>query len=267
MIVKKIYISFLAIVLLPLCESIWSQVNGVINFWISPTQFDLSLFQGDQSTQSFIVRNLGKTNLRLRVYAADWLLTRAGDNKYFEAGKLSRSCATWLTINPVEFEIPPDSTQLVRFTLNVPDNVSGEYWCIIFFESIPIPSKWSPMVKVAGRLGSYIFVTIPNTEKRQGDIITLDVKEGSSYEITATFKNSGNVHLRLNCEIKIKDSLDAIIWSKQINNVFVLPNSERTIGAIADKELEAGKYSAIITIDYGADEILEGVRNFVYYCK
>jgi len=88
---------------------------------VSPPRSLFSLAPGGSATQTVLVDHPGRQGtLRVSVLLSDVLLKPDGSPLYLEPGSHPRSLTRWLSLSPLEFLLPPQGTQEVRYTLQVP---------------------------------------------------------------------------------------------------------------------------------------------------
>jgi hypothetical protein len=116
------------------------------NWNVDPMIFNLTPSCGDTLTQFFTVYNKGEEATSFKIYFSDWTFTEEGHTLELEPGSQVRGCAGWLTSSPQIFTIGPKSSQIVRFTMVVPDtSKSGSYCGDVFVEPTEKPKLASKM--------------------------------------------------------------------------------------------------------------------------
>lgn len=231
------------------------------SFFVSPTQVRVTLPGDTQTTQLVTVQNNCQMPIRFKAYLMDWSQTETGADTWLEPGTLTRSCAPWIIINPIEFEVAPQAQQKIRVTINAPQGATGGYWCLLFIESAPIPNEWSKMVQINGRIGVRIYANIAKTETKACEITALSFQKRSPLEIVTTciIKNTSNIPISLAGEMQIVDSSNKTMWKDGLK-CFILPELKRIIRNHPKIELKSGEYRVIVTVDYSGTELLQGER-------
>ncbi|MEO0233512.1 MAG: hypothetical protein ABIN35_02710 [candidate division WOR-3 bacterium] len=238
--------------------SLFINIFPQIGFNISPPKYEFTVRPEEIKNFTINVQNTTDSTLHVKIYAVDWSLDIDNNVKYFTAGKLKNSCSNWIYVNPQEFNINPNSSEDIRFTLSVPKNVFGDYWSMIFFESTPFNPTGSSMLLVAGRVGCTIYSTIAGTTVKNGDITGLEFDK-KEYKVKAIFENTGNVHLRVKASMKIfKD--EKMVYQLEIPEQVSLPEIRTTISFPVETQLLKGDYTIKVNIDYGGNELLEGEK-------
>jgi hypothetical protein len=108
---------------------------------------------------------------QFRVYTEDWWRSEDGSRSFYDKpGTLSRSCASWVMLNPVEATVDPGGTLQVRITITIPDTVKpGGYWCALTIDEVPDPLKVIPEgvgVRCLTSISTGIFVSVGALERR-----------------------------------------------------------------------------------------------------
>lgn len=130
--------------------------------------------------------------VHFRARAEDWWTSEDGTSSYYRpAGTLPRSCAPWISLNPVETAVEPGGTLEVRVTASIPrDAGPGGYWCVLTVDELPDPL--APTTGIAVRfLASVsvgIFVEIEPVERA----IRIERVELVSGQVRLKVCNGGN---------------------------------------------------------------------------
>ena len=124
---------------------------------------------GDVPTRHFKLTLPAKESPTMfRAHVEDFYRSEDGRQSiYRPAGTLSRSCARWVALDPVESIVKPGSVLDVRVTVAVPSDLGpGGYWCALTVDQVPDPATESPNVAVRflASVSVAIFVTIDPVE-------------------------------------------------------------------------------------------------------
>lgn len=105
---------------------------------------------GNTITGSIELRNAGKEAAEVKLYQEDAPINADGKMAFVPTGKTShvRSNAAWLSLSSDRLVLPPNKSQLVTYTIDVPNNqaLKGSYWSVIHIEPV---SKKSPESQLA----------------------------------------------------------------------------------------------------------------------
>ncbi len=183
-----------------------------------------------------------------------------------EFSSVSRSCGDWITASPQAFRIEPGAKQPVSFRIAVPDGrVSGTYWAMIFVQGAPRPQQREGATVLAiERFGVKIYETIPGSEDLLGEVKSVRKVGDDPLTFKITFANTGNVQLRPTGTINVISQNGDSVRSIAIDEFPLLPGRERvlTVADNSESPLPAGIYRALVTIDYGGDNLAGGTRDF-----
>ncbi|PIZ84231.1 MAG: hypothetical protein COX96_04925, partial [Candidatus Omnitrophica bacterium CG_4_10_14_0_2_um_filter_44_9] len=90
---------------------------------------------GSYDSGEIRVDNTSNEILAMRVYLEDWVYTNQdGSKQFYPKGTTKLSASNWITFYPADFKLQPKGSQLIRYTVNVPEGVKGGYYSIMFFE-------------------------------------------------------------------------------------------------------------------------------------
>jgi hypothetical protein len=165
----------------------------------------LDVEPGQVVEDSIRVRNFGKTELPLTLYASDARTTETGAIDLLPAGERPKDVGAWIDLEKSELRIAPEEFVDIPFTMTVPDNAeSGDHVGGIVTSYIaPGSDETGQPVKLDRRLGTRVQVRVAG-ELRPGLTIT---SFNSSYggtvnpagkgdmTVTYTVTNTGNVRM------------------------------------------------------------------------
>jgi len=178
---------------------------------------------------------------------------------------VNRSNGDWITVTPQRFQIEAGQTQDVTFRLDVPVGVEGVYWGMIFVEGSPRPQEQAGAAVLAiERFGVKVYETVPGTEDLVGRITQVRKTADNPLTFEIRFENMGNVQLRPTGRIDIISQNGETVRNTRIEEFPLLPGKVRILSVTDTTEppLTAGIYRALVTIDYGGDNLAGGTRDF-----
>ncbi|MFH1854419.1 MAG: hypothetical protein ABH815_03800 [Candidatus Omnitrophota bacterium] len=266
---RKIAIFILSQILVLL---VFGGVDSFAAFVVTPMEFHLNVSAGEGTTNTFYIRNRGDETIALKVYAGDFWIEPDGKELFLESGTVERSCARWLEISPEELELAPGESQAIRFKIDVPLQMTGTYWAMIFVEQATKPTIKSARrgdqqfnIISFQRVGVRIFENTPGTEIEGGKITEVIARwdaEVKDYTVALKFQNDGYAHLKCNGFVDIKDMKGESVNKTDLDEFSCYPRSYRMIGVPIRKKLDKGQYTALAVVDYGADYLVAGEAVF-----
>lgn len=245
--------------------------QGSQSLSVAPTLFEMTAVPGQSWQSSIRVINTNPFPLTVYLQVVNFAPQgEGGTGKFipvFEDFTEGKTLAEWITFPELEVTIPPQKTQGVPFTLEVPHDVSpGGHFAAILVGTRPGDDEGTNkfQVRTAQFVTSLFFLRVAGDVVEKGSIREFRVSERLltkpevSFELR--FENNGNVHLQPQGEIMIYN-----MWGKErgvvpINHRThfgnVLPDSIRKFNFSWEGEWslsEIGRYSALVTLGYGDD--------------
>jgi P pilus assembly chaperone PapD len=229
-----------------------------VSLLVSPLRLEVSAYPG-VVTREISVKNGDEYNEAIvTVYKGDWNLSKGGKILYYPSDSLPNSCSGWITINPVEFVLAPGEVKDIRISFEIPPESKGGYWSVVFFESKP-PEKeeWTPLVRLAGRVGITTYLDIAGTTFKEAEIKKMELEE--SGELKMEVQNKGNIWIRPAVKYWIRRG-EKEIYRDSLASTVILPETTREY-KLNFEDIKPLKGDEIVArVDYGGDKILEGVK-------
>ncbi len=257
---RKATIALLSTALL----GVWPPAKlAAVRFFIAPPTVNLEAVPGGMQTRVLNVTNAdsGRT-LHLKAYAGDWDLNDKNETVFSKAGTTNRTCASWIEINPVDFEVKPRSDAAVRFTLVMPDTAVGSHWAVIFFESLPesLPPLGGMGINLQARVGAMIFADALGTLERKVEIAGLGYRRKGyqNHDFTVRLVNRGNAYVRPKGTVIIRSAENKDILRAPLTEGVLLPGRQRDYLVSVKAVIPPGNYNLVVEVDCGLAEILQG---------
>lgn len=212
--------------------------------------------------------NPGDDPLPLRVYLSDWSFDAVGNFTFAEAGSTARSASSWLSFAPTAVEVAPSGSGIVRYTVSVPpDAEPGTHWAVIFAESEPsAPEPGQPAAAISVRVGHIVYVNVPPlaSEGTIRGIFGESPTEGfPAYRLLVQYANMGNAAQGVEGTLSVRDGRGETAIEAAVDRQVVLPGSERVLQFNLVGPLAAGNYTALVVLDYGAEDVeVAGTHDF-----
>lgn len=237
---------------------------------VTPTLFEMSAIP-EQSWKSQIkVINSNKHPLTVYAEVRNFAPRgELGEGKFipvYESFTEGSTLAEWVTITHEAIVIPPETSQTIPFTVQVPKDASpGGHFAAIMIGTRPPEKKERLQLSTSQVVTSLFFVRVAGDVVEEGFIrdFTTEKRFVDSPKATFSlrFENKGNVHIQPQGSIEITN-----MWGKErgvipINHQThfgnVLPNSIRKFEFTWKGEstiTDIGRYKAVVTLGYGVDE-------------
>ncbi|MBN1694515.1 hypothetical protein JW879_03830 [candidate division WOR-3 bacterium] len=229
-----------------------------VSLLVSPLRLEVTSYPGVITREISVKNGDAYNEAIISVYKGDWNLSKDGNILYYPADSLSNSCSEWITINPTEFVLAPGAVQEIRVTFEIPSETKGGFWSVIFFEGKPPEQEeWTPLVRLAGRVGITTYLDIAGTTFKEAEIKKMELEK--SGELKMEVQNNGNIWLRPEVEYWVRRG-EKEIYRDSLDPSIILPETTREylltfegVKTIKDDEIVA-------RVDYGGDKILEGIK-------
>ena len=261
---KRLYSTLILLAIVAAMPSKASS-DAVVGINVTPAKFEAAMTPGTTTNVPITVNNSSFEPTHILASLADFGLSQSGDYEFVKVGSRANSVLRWASINPREFDVPPNSMQQVQLTLSIPDDktLSGEYAGVVFFQTRPQRGKKGVMF--SARVAAKLYVTIQGTEKIDGAITKMSSTKapgGQLYRVQ--FKNTGNTHVYTRGELIVQKDGTVVYQVPLPNNLLVERGGVRDIDTLG-KTLPPGSYQAIATLDYGGKTETGGEINFVVH--
>ncbi len=226
---------------------------------ISPPSFTAKIAPGESTSGTITVSNGSDDRVGILVYAQDWVYAPDGSKTFHAAGTTPLSCAEEIRIFPKKFNLEPGDKMPVQYTITLPQDASGGYYAVIFFESVPLGEEEDAegmMIRFAGRLGTIVYAETEGTVIRKADVNSFSVTPPTSNSplvMNFVIHNLGNVYIGAEGTLNIIDAEGNVYGKKNFGPVNTLPGDSREATVEWFGELEEGSYFAVMTLDAGGD--------------
>jgi len=243
------------------CSNVFAQ-TGVS---VSPPRLYFESDAGQSSRQKVTVTNVSSTHvMNLAVSLGDWQYNEMGENMMYPADSLSTSCAGWVNISKADsyFSLKPGENREVEVNITVPnvfkENIPTHTAMLYVTQMNPVDDVDSSgaNIKVSVRSGIKLFHRTNEIKKRKLEIENILFDKKANH-IQLYFSNNGNIWADgivypelLNGATGKKTVLDHIVF-------YSMPADKRKMLISLPENLEKGKYTVNILIDYGDDNTIE----------
>lgn len=240
---------------------------AAVRFFVAPPTVQVEAIPGGMQTRVLNITNADSfKTLHLKAYVGDWDLSSNNDPVFSKAGTNVRSCAPWIEINPVDFEVKPMSDAAVRFTLVIPDTAAGSHWAVIFFESLPesLPPYGGLGINLQARVGAIVYADALGTLERKVEIDGLGYRRKGyqDHSFTIRLANRGNACVRPKGTVTIRSAENKDILQAPLTEGALLPGRKRDYLVSVKAVIPPGVYTLVAEVDCGLTELLQGEIGF-----
>jgi hypothetical protein len=254
------------------------KVSSYIALDIKPEQLEIKIPPRGFRTATFSFRNNESDSIEVKAHLKDIEYDEEGNLIILDNSVTGRSCREWISLDPQEFTIAAEGRKHVKLNLQAPAQGDGGYYACVVFDVL---LKSSEKDAISTPFQIPVILSVPQNVEKKGKVVDLQIKTfpGMPSQFTAYFKNTGNIHLKPKGRVsfgvlrEITNSGDIVYVGEpkyekvgefffQEVEQYVLPGGTREMLGGCPKPLEAGKYLAVVTIDYGGSEPLIFKKEF-----
>lgn len=161
---------------------------------VAPDKIETTAKQKETIKGIMVVENRQETSASIKVYSSNWF-------------KQKMEPETWLTIEPNEFVLKAGEQKRLKYTVLVPENVTGELMGMVFVNATPEKGPIGLEMSVP------FYVAIEGTTDFKVDILRcyLSAKDDVLDGIVSV-QNNGNVHVRPDVKVLMTNDQDRTFY-------------------------------------------------------
>lgn len=202
-----------------------------------------------------IVNNSDKPKT-IEVYATDSEIASGGSFACKQKVDAKNQVGDWIKLDKTELTLGPISSEVVRFTITTPDQVSvGEHnGCIVIQEKTEEHQAEENGVQLSFRSALRVAVTIPGDIHKDIEFSDITITEQpSKYIISAYLLNKGNVSLDTSVKIYIKNWFDKTIYQNGGVYPLLTQKDPMELNFEFPKPFWGGLFKVLGTAEYNGD--------------
>lgn len=211
------------------------QVEAAQGFTIFPAKVSLTIDKGTEQSSWIRVTNAGDSKVGVLVSIQDVVPTaNSGGFNYVPKAPGITSLVDWLSIDKKVFNLKPNESKEVPFTIKVPSDASpGSRFAIVFFAT-GAPTEKGGQLSVSARVGALVFLTVPGDFRQTGEIFNFRPDRKFLYQrepiiFKFDFQNTGTVYFEPKGAIIITNIFGKTTDTIPVEGQVVLPTGLRTI--------------------------------------
>jgi hypothetical protein len=218
---------------------------------------------GETYQGAITIRNTTNTIQVAALSLADYRFDAGGANWFDPPGSNARSNTGWVTLSQQAVSLPPQGTQVVRYTVAVPASTPrplGTYWSVVLVEGedrspvAPDPQKFvvTPKIRYAVQVATHIVGEARECRLAFGQP---RVQPG---ELAIDISDSELRACRPNLRLEVYNGDGELLHTATLRGAYLYPaTSVRQKFALPT--LSPGGYSFLLVADVGADK-LQGAK-------
>jgi len=244
---------------------LFSSVSLNATVRIEPSRHILTLYPDVRVTETISVTNQTGETLDLIANFYDWNLNERYELETYPSGTLESSLEGLFRFNPRNFTLSPGETQIVRFTIHIPEEKNNiERRGIIFVEHEENMDEEGIGATILTRIGTTVYA-IPGDFNFAFNLRDKQVVKNNQNQIFGAYltRNIGDIHLRFTLEYSLINANGRKIEEGKVEEKVLLPGMERGIIVPLNSQLEPGDYQMVSRFKFpGSLEILDDIISF-----
>ena len=230
-----------------------------------------------QRSGVLMVRNTGRSTTTAVIRVEDWDRGVDGAHRFFDAGTQPGSCASVLSITPLEFTLAPNEGRAVQ--IGVDGVVNSACWSLVLVETEErVRDETGRFVLSAVRTGMKVYAE-PSDSRALGEVSEVElemseaahtgvVRDGSarggsvrdaSVVASVTFRNLGERHLRGAGWVEIRRHDDRVLTTIALPELQTLPGAMVTARVALPASLK-GTFRLRAVVEYGGTNVAAAER-------
>jgi len=242
---------------------------------ISPALIEESLDPGITREYTFEVENLDDAEKTYFLFTRNISGVGDGGAPIFARDEFERTgfeLADWITMETNQIVVPARGSQVISFTMDVPDNASpGSHFGGVFVSAEP-PKLENSGAAVGFQVANIISIRVSGEAVEQASIRQFSTGKflygSQNVDFNVRIENIGNVLVRPIGPLQIKNSLGKTVGTVMFNEnqagVFPSATREFDLQWIGDS-VGFGRYEAILSAGYGADGAKKTISSTVTF--
>lgn len=222
---------------------------------VEPSRLTYELKSGDSINGTITVTNKGDREAVTVAVLSDWLIGREGQLEVLSPGSLSCSMSSWTKFNPKRFTIKPNTSQLVRFSIKVPQGCQpGERRGLLGFEQIIPYTEQGIGATAKIQVATTIYVSVGQVDRRY-EVLGAGLTQSDTTEepsVTLEVKGTGNGHFRGIGSFDVYRVLDSDkvehVEEGKLALIIALPETSCRVYGKLKKKLDKGVYRIVFKI-------------------
>lgn len=241
-----------------------------VTLGVSPAISEILINRGQSVQRDLLVENKAATPVALRVHSENFEASDPYGAITFNTDNTRQyASSSWIKLTNPGLILNPGQRTTLSLTISCPpDAEPGGHYATVFLEPVSaVATGDNSTIGVSQRVGALLFITVNGDNREQGNVLgaatngsctsvecsfkTDGWREWGPVPFTFEFENTGNVHVKVDGIISVKDVLGRNAGEVEVAQKTVLPGSSRHFQITWPREILFGKYTATLTLTYG----------------
>lgn len=170
---------------------------------MSPTAQDIELAPGSNYEGTFKVQNTGSKELKYKVSVAPYSVKDEDYTPDYSTSTDYTMLSSWITLSEEGGTLEPNSSAEIKYSVKVPNNVSGGGQYAVIFAQLVDDSEESATteggaaIKAVNRVGMLLYADIDGESRKEGSVVENKIPSflfNPPITATSLVENTGNIH-------------------------------------------------------------------------
>ncbi|MEW6617808.1 MAG: hypothetical protein AB1422_00400 [bacterium] len=237
----------------------WQSEISAFGISLTPASIDRSVSEDDHIIP-LTIENPGPETLEYFVYASSLGQKLDGEAISLDDIDAPFSLVRWIKFNPAKIKLAGGQSSIVEAEIQIPKDSGGGLYGIIYVEARPLTPSGEGHVASLPRVGAITLLTLPGESIKEAAITSVDIiqnKQGEEIYILSTFHNTGNIYLRPEGYVVIRNQAGEKIDKVFIKPAKILPSySRQLIAKWKPENLQVGIYTAESNITFAGKSLI-----------
>jgi hypothetical protein len=175
----------------------------------------------------------------------------------------SVSCRSWMSLNPMEFEVAPKRSATIRYTLRVPAAAAqGSYQCAAGFTTLPTAADMDGTgLRSAVRMVAAFYPVVGNPPIK-GQVVRVELERAKQtpetpWRAVVVLRNAGVRYFRPKGSLDLVDDTGKVMKTLPFPSLPVLPNRDQRFLFPLEIDRDQTHFTLRARVSLGPPEILE----------
>lgn len=260
----KIRNFFLLAVLMLLSTASASAQMGIS---VSPPRVYFTGDKGQTDVKEVLITNVSETHtMELAFSLGDWEYDVYGENRMFQPDTLSNSCAAWVTIEGSPYlSLKPKESHTIHVSITVPADLQSDqpaHTAMLYVTQMNPADDVNTQganIKVSVQSGIKLFHRDSSPRRPQIEITNMKFDKEMKV-LQLEFNNEGNIWVNGEVNTYLLNQSTGEESTLPNSYFYTMPGDRRIMHLSLPEELEKGKYTATVMLDYGDSENMEAAE-------
>jgi hypothetical protein len=229
---------------------------------LAPAQIVQDFKPGIPFEYALSVENRGSDAVELHVQITDFWYNDKNEKTFNAPGTSPRSAANWIQFVPEKFEVAAGASQKLKAIITPPVDARGGYYAVLFVESKPLASGRQTddgkRVFTNMRIGCLVLLNAKDSQEFNVNVDELKLTpptDNQGLKLSFSVDNKSNTHVFPKARLAIMNPQHKLVGKAETEMKRFLPGQKDSMQVDWNGELNAGDYTAVLSVVYGGTQV------------